>query len=587
MSFQHRYKESPPLQTIQQIRNILAEANILVMEKQWQNETGHCSVRLEFEGLPGIGVNGKGINAHYALASAYGELMERIQNRSVPYRTYGLCVPAEWVYPDQTYLSVDEVLHQEQILPHIVHHSSLAELSDLLVAHQNLLIGVPFLNAMSQQVEILPSTLIGLACGTNGMCAGNTPHEAMVQGISEIFERFVLKEMMTHEIVLPTIEKKMICMEPDIEAIIRSMEEAGYHVFIKDATLGGRYPVLGILVIDRLHSRYLLKLGAHPIFNIALERCVTEFFQGFSLQHFMQHSLPIQWDLDGADFLHRKNNIEKACKNGTGQFPLSIFTYQKANTDFQSAFIQKGYTNQVGFNFLLDRIKTDGKILFIRDVSFLHYPAYKLYVPGMSEIFLQNVATIRRKMMIAQLQKVLLQLTDASEQDIELLIQYFENEPVTFLSQSQIFARSCINIREYDIDMRLLLSILYYRLNRYDSCLRYLRMYQEHLEKSGTDVRYYHCAYFMIQGKSIGRSFLEMQELLCPIYNDSLIREVWEDLYKKEYSIPIPNCPHCHACELKVRCNKDAWHSISSVLHEKMTAYFPVQSLLPKLINPS
>ena len=41
--------------------------------------------------------------------------------------------------------------------------------------------------------------------GSNGMCAGNTPAEALVQGLSEIFERYAIQEVLAGNIIPPDI----------------------------------------------------------------------------------------------------------------------------------------------------------------------------------------------------------------------------------------------------------------------------------------------------------------------------------------------------------------------------------------------
>ena len=74
-------KDSVPTETIKRIRDCLVKIGIKVKivecisyKDKWY------STRLEIDGIPGVGVNGKGITEEYALASAYGELMERLQS---------------------------------------------------------------------------------------------------------------------------------------------------------------------------------------------------------------------------------------------------------------------------------------------------------------------------------------------------------------------------------------------------------------------------------------------------------------------------------------------------------------------------
>src|SRR5690554_671571 len=74
------YKANKPKETIKKIRDILYENNIFVIEDFWNDaKYGMSSVSLCIPGLP-CRTNGKSFNESYALASAYGEFMERLQN---------------------------------------------------------------------------------------------------------------------------------------------------------------------------------------------------------------------------------------------------------------------------------------------------------------------------------------------------------------------------------------------------------------------------------------------------------------------------------------------------------------------------
>ena len=73
------YKTHKPITTINGIRHILSNIDCLTYEIAWQNIfEGFHSVRVET--IDGFGTNGKGDSKEYALASAYGEFAERLQN---------------------------------------------------------------------------------------------------------------------------------------------------------------------------------------------------------------------------------------------------------------------------------------------------------------------------------------------------------------------------------------------------------------------------------------------------------------------------------------------------------------------------
>ncbi len=75
-----RYKECNPRDTIHKIRNILHDLGILTAEIWQQNNVnGYHSLNMPIVGT-NLFTNGKGTSQEYALASAYAEMVERLQN---------------------------------------------------------------------------------------------------------------------------------------------------------------------------------------------------------------------------------------------------------------------------------------------------------------------------------------------------------------------------------------------------------------------------------------------------------------------------------------------------------------------------
>jgi ribosomal protein S12 methylthiotransferase accessory factor len=115
------------------------------------------------------------------------------------------------------------------------------------------------------------------------MSAGNTQNEAQVQSLSEIFERYVKNKIIAEGLCLPEIPVSVLERFPTILADIRELESHGYHLRVCDASLGGLYPVMSVTLINPKDGSVFASFGAHPSFEVALERTVTELFQGRSL----------------------------------------------------------------------------------------------------------------------------------------------------------------------------------------------------------------------------------------------------------------------------------------------------------------
>ena len=73
------YKDDSPINTVNRIKNILNDYGIKTIERWNDSGVPYCySLRVSVFGTV-FGVNGKGVTKEFALASGYGELMERLQ----------------------------------------------------------------------------------------------------------------------------------------------------------------------------------------------------------------------------------------------------------------------------------------------------------------------------------------------------------------------------------------------------------------------------------------------------------------------------------------------------------------------------
>ena len=120
--------------------------------------------------------------------------------------------------------------------------------------------------------------------GSNGMAAGNTIEEAMVQASCEIFERHAQIQTIKPEKIVPSID-----LDSVDSAVIRDMarfyQEKNVDVIVKDLSLDGLLPAVGVLFInnnlrpDRLEYRILIP-GVSFNRDEGLTRCFTESMQG-------------------------------------------------------------------------------------------------------------------------------------------------------------------------------------------------------------------------------------------------------------------------------------------------------------------
>ena len=295
-----KHKERDPKDTVAAIRGILERAGVGA-ELRWC-QRGCEGLYSNYVNIPGtmLTASGKGTTEDYACASGYAELIERIQNGIlVLYPPDGPDAYADNGFlsaPDEQYAPAESIV--ERHCP--VLEAWLASLGATTDEERLAVLGllpklryergdgavaeVPFADPVGGEVVWLPSALVAYACGSNGMAAGNTVEEALVQGLSEVLERFVARKVLRGEAVPPRIPHRMLA-DCGVSSLVARVEGGGrYEVRVHDATLGSGYPVVMTTLADRQRATFGVRFGAHPSLPIAVERTLAEAFQGRSAQ---------------------------------------------------------------------------------------------------------------------------------------------------------------------------------------------------------------------------------------------------------------------------------------------------------------
>ncbi|MFN2332208.1 MAG: OsmC domain/YcaO domain-containing protein, partial [Halomonas sp.] len=146
------------------------------------------------------------------------------------------------------------------------------------------IVSLPFVRQSDGETVYFPSNLIENLYLSNGMSAGNTLAEAQVQCLSEIFERAVKKQIIEEEIALPDVPRAVLERYPELLEGICALEDQGFPLLVKDASLGGQFPVACVTLMNPKTGGVFASFGAHPSFHVALERSLTELLQGRSFE---------------------------------------------------------------------------------------------------------------------------------------------------------------------------------------------------------------------------------------------------------------------------------------------------------------
>lgn len=460
------YKVCSPEDTIQRIRNILFTNDIPVIESHWfrEDDLKLFSLTLATVDFPHR-VQGKGINEKYALASAYAELIERLQNVSV---LFGKNSIKKLNLPDQTtfnYMSFKE--NNEHVYQALFPKNKYSEsrinehiksLSDIY--------NVSYYCVNNDSMASLPERLLVASTGSSGMCAGNTGEEAIIQGICEIFERFALKKIYYSNPDLPDIPRAMFKNYTVCSSFIEGLENRGFEVIIKDCSFGGRYPVVGVFL--KKDNSCIFKLGASPHFSIATERCFTEIFQGRALNSIEPLLMPLDNDTN------IKNDISEQEKYWREQF------YKTATFDsgvLRSVILKKNIRFNENHLYTFDSLSSKSALIqlynrsikhetiYIRDTSFLGFPTFYIFMPAFSVLYYLDFNSIKLTEK-EKLVKIFFNLENISEQERLYLNQVLQSKEKQYPTKEILLRiNSFTDILE---KANYLYNKLQFKINQYD-----------------------------------------------------------------------------------------------------------------------
>ncbi|MBK9350342.1 MAG: OsmC domain/YcaO domain-containing protein [Sulfuritalea sp.] len=390
-------KDLPLEQTIANMSGVLAGLGIKIEIASWRNLVPNVwSLHIRDAHSPMCFTNGKGASKESALASALGEFIERMNcNHFYNDQFWGEDIAdAAFVhYPDERWFKPGrkDALPKEildEYCRHIYDPDGELRASHLYDTNSgNVKRGIcslPYVRQSDGAVVYFPSNLIDNLYLSNGMSAGNTLAEAQVQCLSEIFERAVKREILESEIALPDVPPEVLAKYPDILAGIQGLEAQGFPVLAKDASLGGRFPVMCVCLMNPRTGGVFASFGAHPSLEVALERSLTELLQGRSLEGL--NDLPRPTFESNA--VTEPNNFVEHFIDSSGVVSWRFFSARAAHDFVEWDFSGQGENSNVDeAATLLGILEGMGREVYMAVYDKLGATACRILVPGYSEIY--------------------------------------------------------------------------------------------------------------------------------------------------------------------------------------------------------
>ena len=390
-------KDLPLEQTIANMSGMLASWGIKIEIASWRNIVPNVwSLHIRDAHSPMCFTNGKGATKESALASALGEYIERLNNNHFYAGVFwGEDIAnAEFVhYPNERWFKPgpDDAL-PEGILDEysLSFYDPDGELRGSHLIDTNSgnvergIVALPFVRHSDGEVVYFPSNLVENLYASNGMSAGNTLAEAQVQCLSEIFERAVKREILEGEMALPDVPQEVLAKYPGIVAGIKGLEEQGFPVLVKDASLGGMYPVMCVTLMNPRTGGVFASFGAHPSFEVALERSLTELMQGRSFEGLNDLPQPTF----SSHAVTEPNNFVEHFIDSSGVVSWRFFSARSDYDFVEWDFSGKGQdSNAEEAATLLAILEEMGKEVYLATHDALGATACRILVPGYSEVY--------------------------------------------------------------------------------------------------------------------------------------------------------------------------------------------------------
>ncbi len=611
------YKEDTPIGTITKIRNILSRLSILPYERCWYNPYSEIySVRLEcMEEDGGFGTNGKGRNRYYALASAYAEFIERIQNGYVIginsiNRFFLKKIKDQtgfYFYPDEKIISKDEF----ECLPKEYLNDLFRDISKedrkkeiefyfrkLQKNGQSGVIGVPFFDIKNKKITYLPYNLTLSLSGSNGMAAGNTPAEGIFQALCELIERYASTTIYYNRLTPPTIPTSFLKKYPKEFAIIEEIKVNGYEVIVKDFSCGKSLPAIGVIILDKAKQKYRLNVGAETSFQIALSRALTEIYQGLDdkesfnklLLDIPQEEHSYFFDDSKEGLFLRSVEIRKFIVNGEGVFPKALFDEKSSYNFSPEIFVsQNSYEQEV--KVLIEKFIDLNHEVYIRDVSYLGFPSFYVYIPHISlfgrKTYLDdsNTKTLIENVLQDSIEDVFFptsSLLQNKERIKDLLNIIAPNRSDEYQNiKMQEFLRLDFNKDSYwtEIPINFFLTMFCFIVEEFSNAKMYLKSFMKETNNESDSyylsiLRYFEC---LIENLPSNRILdIVPQEVISSF---SSVENMFSD-------IELPNCPNCKECKLSNSCKTKPNFILAMRIAQKMKEHeFINQEYLKQFIN--
>jgi len=455
-------------------------------------------------------------------------------------------------------------------------------------------LSVPFAKVCRKGKEIVNIPIIlARANSSTGLCAGNTPQEAILQGINEIFERYVLQQLYLKNITPPSFPKGYF-KETNVGKRLSDLENEGYLYDVKDMSLGKNFPVVGLVLTNTQNGTTMFRLGADISAEIALERCLTEIYQGRTDESkFLDYTFNYLYEIENVAHLWRQE-YKKSLKDGTGFFPKNVFM-GKPSYSFQIPSWYRTGDSKADLQNMLRYLNNNDYTLLVRDNSFLGFCTYHVMIPGLSDqdyrlrdIFTEyfspfdidegNNKGISRE---RDANSWPLYHVKAQKDCRSFVEEHYSCDDYIRLSPYNTALQNTVNKQM----LQFLMSV---RNRDYKNAIKYFSKFMSKRVSEGYSYdSYLACVGSYVSCKSEGMTDEEMMSWLSHFYKQETIAEVMSDFFHPEdimRNYAFPTCFNCDICPLTSTCHYSDAIAFERLMQQTQLSHPIDQNKLLKLL---
>ena len=375
-------KEAPLQESISKMQKVLLDTGFKTNFSQQKHPLQNCySVNLTSVEAPRhIYSNGKGVVIDASVASALGEYIERLQTNNFFTDFY---LPNAKYYPDEVAFEFGGDYLNDELRKIYNPHKQLSDedLVDFNSDYEDKIVALPFIKHSTKETTYIPLNILSNLYVSNGLATGNTPKEAQVQALSEIFERYAKIEIIKNAYSLAKFPQEVLESFSKVNKDVQTLRDSGYIVEVLDASLGGKFPVTAISLINPKNSTLFVSFGAHPILEVSLERTMTELMQGRNLDDMESFERPT-FDMS---VVSDNFNIESHFIDSNGKIG---FGFLNTKSDFEyTNWKYTGKNTADEYQFLLNITKKLHKDIYIREYDYLGFYSCQVIIPSISEVY--------------------------------------------------------------------------------------------------------------------------------------------------------------------------------------------------------